>query len=204
MTVRRPDRAQSPLVTRCPAAKAAGSTAGHRSGRVIRWCAATLAAGVFGLVGAACSRVPSFSASGQPVALPPVGTLQAATDRDLAGMITGLRGRPVIVNLWASWCGPCRVEAPVLERAARYYGDRAVFIGVDAQDQIQPARSFIAAHGVTYPNVVDAGGTITQALGMRGFPTTYVFDGSGRLTAKIFGAISEQTLAGRVRTALTK
>jgi len=154
------------------------------------------------LVATACSATPNFSAAGPPVSIPVAGTFQAATDRDLTGMIVASKGHPVVVNLWASWCGPCRVEAPVLERAAIHYGERVVFIGVDGQDQPGPARAFIADHRVTYPNVVDGDDSISAALGTRGFPTTYVFDRSGHLTAKIFGAISEQTLAARVQAAL--
>ncbi len=104
----------------------------------------------------------------------------------------------MVVNVWASWCGPCRVEAPLLQRAAQRYRGDVVFLGVDSKDQVRPAREFLDRYGITYPNVVDERGEIRRALAMRGFPTTYIFDRQGRLSAKVFGGISEQTLAARI------
>ena len=141
-----------------------------------------------------------FVASGPPRPLPPNGSLAPASLADFSGMLIGARGRPVVVNVWASWCGPCRVEAPLLQRAAEQYQD-VVFLGVDSKDQLRPAREFLDRYGITYPNVVDEGGEIGRALAMRGFPTTYIFDRQGRLIATVIGGISEQALAARIAEA---
>lgn len=139
-----------------------------------------------------------FTASGAPVPLPPEHSLVRASLRDFEGMLVGLRGKPVVVNIWASWCGPCRVEAPLLQRAAvRYRGD-VVFIGVDSSDDMDAGRGFLDRFRITYPNVFDESGSIRAALGLQGFPTTYIFNRQGRLEAKVFGGIAEQTLAARI------
>lgn len=161
--------------------------------------------GVLGAVlvvsGCAASGLRSFAATGPARPLPPAGSLVDADRRDFEGILVGLRGRPVVVNLWASWCGPCRVEAPLLQRAARHYGADVVFLGVDSKDQRGAARGFLRHYGITYPNLFDGDGSIRHALELRGFPTTYIFDRKGRLVASVVGGISEQTLAARVADA---
>lgn len=110
----------------------------------------------------------------------------------------GLRGRPVVVNIWASWCGPCRVEAPLLQRASEKYGDDVVFLGVDSRDTRDAGLGFLRRYDIRYPNVFDGTGDIRRRLGLRGFPTTYVFGKAGDLQSTVVGGISEQVLAARV------
>lgn len=142
-----------------------------------------------------------FAATGPALPRPAEGALEPASAEEFSGILVGLRGRPVVVNVWASWCGPCRTEAPLLQRAAAGYGDEVVFLGVDSKDGLGPARDFLDRYGIRYPNLFDADGSIRRALGMRGFPTTYIFDRSGRLVSTVFGGISEQTLAARIADA---
>ena len=88
-----------------------------------------------------------------------------------------LRGSPVVVNFFASWCVPCREEAPVLERAWRAYRDRGVrFVGVNVQDTTPDARRFVREYGITYPVVRDAEGTFGDGLGVAGLPQTFFID----------------------------
>ncbi len=143
-------------------------------------------------------------AAGQPAGLPAPGDLRPVSAQALQDMIVGARGRPVVVNMWASWCGPCRTEAPLLQWAHGRYGDKVAFLGVNAQDSDDAARAFLRRYEVTYPNVVDADGGVAALLSMRGLPTTYVFDRTGRITAAVLGGISEQTLAARLRDALSQ
>jgi len=143
-----------------------------------------------------------FLAVGTPAGFPAVGTLQGVSAQGFQDMIVGARGRPVVVNIWASWCGPCRTEAPLLERAHARYGDDVAFLGVNSQDSGDAARAFLRRYGITYPNVDDADGGVGELLSMRGLPTTYVFDRRGQITAVVLGGISEQTLAARLRDAL--
>ena len=159
---------------------------------------------VAALVGSACSEQAGgvgFVAKGASAPLPSV-SLVSVSEREFAAIIRGQRGRPVVVNVWASWCGPCRVEAPLLQRAAGKYAGRVTFLGVNAQDDLSAARRFIERYDLRYPNVVDPDGAITRRLGMRGFPTTYIFDRAGRVQFSVVGGISEQTLAARLAQVL--
>lgn len=139
-----------------------------------------------------------FRADAAPRPLPEAQL--AATDLDeFEGILAGLRGTPVVVNVWASWCAPCRAEMPLLERAAQSYEGRAVVLGVDSRDEPGAARAFLDDVGVTYPNVWDRTGAIRRALGLRGFPTTYFFDRDGTLVASVVGGVSEARLAAQLQ-----
>lgn len=156
-----------------------------------------------GVLASACATASSsagfdYRPEAEPVALPASGDLQSATVEEFEGMLVTARGRPVVVNVWASWCGPCRVEAPLLARASREYGDEVVFLGVDSRDDEGDAREFIDRYDLTYPNVFDASGKIRGRLRLRGFPTTYIFDREGSLRYQVVGGITEQELAARV------
>jgi cytochrome c biogenesis protein CcmG/thiol:disulfide interchange protein DsbE len=154
-----------------------------------------------GLSACASSGLKAFTATGPALPLPSDGALADAGRREFEGILVGLRGRAVVVNVWASWCGPCRVEAPLLQRAARRYGDDVVFLGIDSKDERAAGREFLRHYGITYPNLFDGSGAIRHALELRGFPTTYIFGRDGDLVASVVGGISEQTLAARVADA---
>lgn len=178
----------------------ARSSPQSRAAHLVRLVAASVALAVV-VSACAASGPKSFSASGPPRPLPPKGALVDAGRAEFEGMLVGAQGRPVVVNVWASWCGPCRVEAPLLQRAARRYGDDVVFLGVDSKDEPGAGRSFLREYGIRYPNLFDGTGAIRHALELRGFPTTYIFDRRGDLVASVVGGISEQTLAARVADA---
>lgn len=146
--------------------------------------------------------LPDFEATGDPVELPAEGSFPAVSLADFEGMLVGARGRPVVVNIWASWCAPCRTEMPLLQNAAAAYGSGAVILGVASNDDPQAARAFLDDLGVTYPNVFDTSGQVRVALGLTAYPTTYVFGADGSLRARVNGGISEQRLAGLVEDAL--
>jgi cytochrome c biogenesis protein CcmG/thiol:disulfide interchange protein DsbE len=105
------------------------------------------------------------------------------------------RGKPTIVNFWASWCLPCEDEAVALERSARRYADRVSFVGVAVQDTDGNARAFVRRFGVTYPNGLDASGEIAIDFGMTGVPETYFIDSSGRIVRKWQGPLDEALIA---------
>jgi cytochrome c biogenesis protein CcmG, thiol:disulfide interchange protein DsbE len=107
-------------------------------------------------------------------------------------------GKPAVVNFWASWCGPCADEAPVLQDAARRYGDRITFVGVDVQDVDSDAQSFLRKYGISYANGSGNAGPISVLYGMRGVPETYFIAPDGRLIRKwntLTSADLEQFLA---------
>jgi cytochrome c biogenesis protein CcmG, thiol:disulfide interchange protein DsbE len=105
-----------------------------------------------------------------------------------------LRGKPVVVNLWASWCGPCRQEAPALVNAARRYGRDVQFLGVDFQDQRGPAAAFSRRYKVPYPSVFDASGAIHDGLGFVGLPDTIFYDSDGQIVATWSGPLTPSAL----------
>ena len=145
------------------------------------------------------TRTAPFAASGTARPTPPAEALTPLSADDFEGVLVGLRGTPVIVNIWASWCAPCRTETPLLQRAWEQHADEVMILGVDSKDTVGAAEGFMDDFAVTYPNVFDATGEIRARLGLRGFPTTYVFDAEGNLVTSIVGGLTEQRLAGIIQ-----
>lgn len=165
--------------------------------------AAVIIAGVWvGWTALAEPELPDFEASGDPLDLPAQGSFPAVSTAEFEGILVGLRGQPVVVNIWASWCAPCRTEMPLLQDAANTYAGEAVILGVASNDDPGEAKRFLDDLGLTYPNVFDASGEIRVALGLTAYPTTYVFGVDGTLRARVNGGISEQRLAGLIADAL--
>lgn len=103
--------------------------------------------------------------------------------------------RPVVVNVWASWCTPCRSEAPLLRAAADRYGAEVRFIGIDVRDTQEGARGFIAEFGLTaFEHRFDAAGAVPADLGGIGVPITFFFRPGGELAHQHRGVIDERTL----------
>ena len=106
-----------------------------------------------------------------------------------------LAGRPVMVNFWASWCGPCVQEHAVLADAQRRYGDRLAIIGVVYQDSTDAARAFLDKHGDPgYPDLLDEGSRLALDFGVTGPPETYFVDASGVVRAKQWGPLDAADL----------
>lgn len=104
-------------------------------------------------------------------------------------------GKPLVVNFWASWCGPCRQEAALLERMSREYATRGVvFIGVNIQDEESAARAYLSEFGVTYPNGADVGGATTVDYGVIGIPVTFFVNREGVVERRWVGAAREAQL----------
>jgi cytochrome c biogenesis protein CcmG/thiol:disulfide interchange protein DsbE len=119
-------------------------------------------------------------------------------------LLTELRGKPVVVNIWASWCGPCRQEGPELAAVSRAHQGQVQFVGVDIEDQVGLARKFIEQYGWTYPSVFDSTGAIRDSLGLIGQPDTLVFDAAGRRSFVSSGAITRQVLESAISKALQR
>ncbi len=142
-------------------------------------------------------RPPAPVASAPP---PEPGVGRAAPDFVLSSLTGGeaiglrqFRGRPVVLNFWASWCVPCRREAPNLHRAWQSYRGRGVvFLGVDVQDTEADARAFIAEFKVPYPSVRDPSQHVMTAYNVWGLPTTVFIDGTGRIRRQYTGAFLEE------------
>lgn len=119
------------------------------------------------------------------------------TNADFAGQVT-------VINVWASWCGPCREEAPVLDRVYRE-SDRArvAFLGVTRNDRPEDSREFIARFDIAFPSAI-GDDDFASAYGLRGVPMTFVVAADGTLVARYFGPISESRLRALIADALQR
>ena len=113
-----------------------------------------------------------------------------------------LRGRPTVVNLWATWCLPCQREMPILQRVHERFGEQVRFLGVDTRDDAAAAVEFLRAIGVTYPQTVDPDGDLLHQLRIPGLPVTVVLDRHGRVAHRKVGPIKEPELTEQVRALL--
>jgi thiol-disulfide isomerase/thioredoxin len=95
--------------------------------------------------------------------------------------IASLRGYPVVANVWASWCGPCRIEFPTLQDLSARYGKKVAFLGVNSQDASDAAATFLRDNPVPYPSYSDPDQGIADAIGSRGLPATAFYDRGGKL-----------------------
>ena len=105
-----------------------------------------------------------------------------------------LRGKPALVDFFASWCTPCGEEAPGLRKLSVALGDRATVVAVDWDDAGGPARAFVRRHGWTFPVLADTSGTAGEKYGLVGLPTSFVLDPEGRIVATFRGPQSEARL----------
>lgn len=124
-------------------------------------------------------------------------TFGFARFQDVLGQLANA-GVPVVVNIWASWCGPCRVESPNLVQAAERHGGEVQFLGVDILDQRAAAQAFIQEEGYPYPSVFDQTGEIRDRLGYIGQPITIFYDAAGRKVDEWPGPIGLPQLLDRI------
>lgn len=119
---------------------------------------------------------------------PPVPAVSMTAFSGSPMSLETLRGHPVVLNFWASWCIPCRAEAPQLEALWREFRPQGVVVvGVDTQDLMTPARAFLAEYGLTFPAVRDPDGSIARRFGATGVPETFFISADGRILGKFPG-----------------
>jgi cytochrome c biogenesis protein CcmG/thiol:disulfide interchange protein DsbE len=133
----------------------------------------------------------------------PVFTLERL-DTEQEVSLASLRGKVVVLNFWASWCAPCKEEAPTLESAWQRWRERGVVVvGVDLQDLDTDARRFVDRYGITYPILRDRGGWTWGRYGLSGLPETWFVDRQGRLVGeRIKSRVTTEQLDRNIRTAL--
>lgn len=142
---------------------------------------------LFALVVAACSAGGSADISDRD-------DLPAVTAVEFDAHLAELE-RPAVVNVWASWCLPCRSEAPLLDEAHRRFGDEIEFIGVDVQDSQPAAKQFLSEFGLDFTHFFDRDRAIPNFYGGLGTPITLFFAPHGELVSTHNGVIDERTLA---------
>jgi len=105
------------------------------------------------------------------------------------------KGKPILINFFASWCLPCREEMPVLEKIVREYGPKGVvFLGIAVDDTEEKMKDFIAKYGVTFPVGLDKTAAIQKSFGIYGIPTTYFIDRNGMINYSHSGVVTEELL----------
>jgi cytochrome c biogenesis protein CcmG/thiol:disulfide interchange protein DsbE len=185
-----------------PFGRARATMDGMRRTAFVRVVVALVVAGlVAGLVFVVIGGGSSGDSSA--VALPTSPTaLPTVSNDQFKGMLRDLEGTVVVVNIWASWCGPCIKEAPGLAQLAKQYANRVQFLGVDIEDQLTPARAFIRRYGWTYPSVGDPQGEIKRGYGFMGQPDTIVYDAGGKRVWAGAGAVEASDLQAAIEQAL--
>ncbi len=131
---------------------------------------------------------------GTPVALP--SSPEVLPLIDVAGytqLLRQLHGTPVVVNVWASWCGPCKDEAPLLRQGA-LDNPNVQFLGVDIQDSRGGAIGFIRRYAIPYPSVFDPPAALRTNLGLIGQPDTLFYGANGVLLSQVIGPLTRSTL----------
>jgi thiol-disulfide isomerase/thioredoxin len=132
---------------------------------------------------AGAGRIRAVNATTAPLLPDRADALPSFTLAEYERLLAQLRGTPVVVNMWGSWCPPCKSEAPMLAAASARYGTRVQFLGIDIEDSVASARRFIRSYGWTFPSIRDPvfPSALRSGLGFAAQPNTLFYDASGRL-----------------------
>ena len=127
--------------------------------------------------------------------------LEGATLDGAAFRLSEYAGDIIVINVWGSWCGPCRAETPDLVRLARQNADRGVrFVGIDTRDNLGSARAFVKKFDVPYPSLFDEGGRVLlpfrDVIPTAVIPSSIVIDREGKVAARVIGPVTYNTLKG--------
>jgi thiol-disulfide isomerase/thioredoxin len=145
--------------------------------------------------------IPATNATTAPLLPTQADALPDVTPDRLKTLLRQLHGVPVVLNVWGSWCGPCREEGPRLAAAAKRYGARVQFLGLDVKDEQNPARTFIRQMDWTYPSLFDPSpnGAVEVGLGYIAQPVTVFFARTGRRIAVVSGPVTAPDLIDGIR-----
>ena len=118
--------------------------------------------------------------------------------------VSGKRGKPVLINFWASWCGPCKMEAPDLRKLHEKYGQQIDFYGINvtSSDSPESAAAFVKQYELTFPIPMDLTGQVASRYWVQAFPTTYLVDKQGIVRKKIIGMVDAKYLEAELKKLL--
>ena len=135
---------------------------------------------------------------------PPLSLAVVANGAPGAQMnLADLKGHPVLLDFWASWCGPCAMEAPVVDRVARRYEKKGLTVlGVNVSDSADVVRAYAAQKGLSYPMVLDPGSGASNRYGVRQLPSLIVIGKDGNVLAFLTGLVDEASLNDVVEAAM--
>ncbi len=145
--------------------------------------------------GAAAGALPPAPAVGHPA--------PDFTVTDIAGQrfqLSALRGKPVVLNFWATWCPPCKAELPELQAGSQRLAGQVTVVGLNQGESAETVRSFAQQIGLTYPIPLDERMDVSGAYGVRSLPTTFFIDRSGVIRDIQLGALTEATFAQHLRS----
>jgi len=133
----------------------------------------------------------------------PLFTLQTLDGQEIA--LEALRGKVVVINFWASWCGPCRDEAAELEAAWQQYKDKdVIFLGIAYTDTERNAQAYLKEFGITYPNGLDYKTKISAQYRITGVPETFIVDRQGHISEFVMTPLRREQLSAMIERALAK
>jgi len=163
------------------------------------WITLTIVVAMLGAIWIGVNRVDaSDTSSAGRSASPDIGylapdfTLLTSGGDELS--LSDLRGTPVLVNFWATWCPPCRAEIPALEQTYRQFGGDVLVLGIDVQENPDRVATFIQQNDMTYPVVIDESAEIAKIYQVRAFPTSYLIDERGVVLQVYNGPVNQPLL----------
>jgi len=157
---------------------------GRNGWRLLLMKGLAIGLGVMLFAGAAVAGTPGEIAVGAQLPEAQLNGLVGA-----AGKLSSYRGKPLLINVWASWCGPCRAEMGSVERLYQRYGGKAFnVVGISTDDDQAAAAKFVKVSGVSFPNYIDRNLVLENMLGANRLPLTVLVDGEGRVIKKIAGS----------------
>ena len=157
-----------------------------------------LGIGLYGVVTQRTSAAPTEESLIPAFEPGPAPAVQGKTLDGGTFDLASLKGKPVVLNFWASWCQPCRKELPAIAAWAKAHPEIQV-IGVDYEDDVADARAFAREHDATWPMVIDADGAIGEAYEVPGLPATFLIDAEGRIVDRILGEVTVESLDARAK-----
>jgi cytochrome c biogenesis protein CcmG, thiol:disulfide interchange protein DsbE len=154
-------------------------------------------AAVLCVIGLLAFGLITKSSDGTTVGEPVPVTELPALDGAGGGSLADYRGRWVLINVWASWCGPCRDESPALESFYRRNRSELSVLGIDTRDLTEDGREFVAELAISYPQLRDGDGAYAEELGTTGVPESFLIDPAGRLAAHYPGPFRDEEAIAR-------